>query len=76
MSNVDALSPSARSIFAETLKWPVEQRVALIERLLASFEKTDPSVDLAWLIEAESRLAAYRAGELLAIDAEQALSDP
>lgn len=76
MSNVDALSPAAQSILTESLKWPIDERVALIERILGSFDKTDPSVDLAWLKEAESRLTAYRSGELVGIDDEQALNEP
>lgn len=35
----------------------------------------DPPLDALWLNEAEGRLAAYRAGELGAINAEQVFAD-
>lgn len=45
----------------------------VFERLCAhlSLDKPDSSLDAAWLKEAEDRLAAYRAGDLAAADADQ-----
>ncbi len=71
MSDVGTLGPLARSILAEALKLPVSDRVTLIERILCTFDKTDPAFDLEWLKEAEARLAAYHSGDLAAVDAEQ-----
>jgi putative addiction module component (TIGR02574 family) len=75
MSNADQLVPEAQAILSEALKWPINDRLALIESILGSFDKADPAVDLEWLKEAEDRLAAYRAGELVAVDAEEVFDD-
>ena len=39
-----------------------------METLILSLDKPDPSLDALWLKEAEDRLAAYRSGELGAVD--------
>jgi putative addiction module component (TIGR02574 family) len=71
MNDGSTLSPSAQLILSEALTWSISDRLALIERILSSFDKDDPAVDPQWLKEAESRLAAYRSGDLAAVDAEQ-----
>ena len=50
-------------------------RAALVEGLIASLDKPDPALDALWLKEAEDRIAAYRAGELAAIDVEEAFTE-
>jgi putative addiction module component (TIGR02574 family) len=50
-------------------------RAALVEGLIASLDKPDPALDALWLKEAEDRIAAYRAGELAAIDVEEAFAE-
>lgn len=64
------MSESARNILREALRLPPNERAALVEQLAASLDKPDPMIDALWLKEAESRLTAYRAGELDAVDAE------
>ena len=51
---------SAKSILAEALNLPANDRAALVENLILSLDKPDSSLDAAWLREAEDRLAAYR----------------
>jgi hypothetical protein len=43
--------------------------------LVESLDKPDPALDALWLKEAESRLAAYRAGELEAVDAQEVFAE-
>lgn len=43
--------------------------------LVESLDRTDPALDALWLKEAESRIAGYRAGELEAVDAEEAFAE-
>ena len=62
---------SAKVILHQALKLPSHDRAALVDGLIASLDKPDPALDALWLKEAEDRLAAYRAGELGAIDAER-----
>jgi hypothetical protein len=55
---------------------PVEQRAQLASFLLATLEPADEGdVEAAWVEEAERRLAAFRAGEMGTIPAEEALAD-
>jgi putative addiction module component (TIGR02574 family) len=65
------MAASAKSILAQALKLSANDRAALVESLILSLEKPDASLDAAWLKEAEDRLAAYRSGELAAVDADQ-----
>jgi len=46
-------------------------RAALVERLIASLDKPDNTLDTLWLKEAEDRMNIYRAGELAAVDADE-----
>jgi putative addiction module component (TIGR02574 family) len=52
---------------------PLAERAALVEALLDTIDAADPERDRKWLDEAESRVRAYRAGELPAVDADQVL---
>ncbi len=65
----------AESVLNQSLKLSVSDRAALVENLILSLDKPDPSLDAQWLKEAEDRLAAYRTGELTAVDAEQVFAD-
>lgn len=69
------MAASAKFILDQALKLPVNDRAALVENLILSLDKPDPSLDAQWLKEAEDRLAAYRSGELQAMDAEQVFSE-
>jgi len=48
---------------------PVE-RLELVDALLQSLDRPDPAIDRVWIEEAERRLAAYRAGEVRGVPAE------
>ena len=52
----------------------MRRRARLAERLLASLDD-DPDVDAAWRDEVRWRLAAYRAGELDSVPADEALTE-
>ena len=62
-------------ILRQLLELPANDRAALVEGLIASLDKPDPALDAMWLKEAESRLAAYRSGELSAVDAGEVFAD-
>jgi len=54
-----------RKLFSEALTLPPVERAALIEHLLASFDReTRSSMDLLWAEESESRLDAYDSGSI------------
>lgn len=69
------MTSSVKSVLDRALRLPPNDRAALVENLIRSLDKPDPSLDAEWLKEAEDRLAAYRSGELAAVDAEQVFAD-
>lgn len=69
------MSEPAQNILREALRLPPNERAALVEQLSASIDRPDPLIDALWLKEAESRMAAYRAGKLDAVDAETVFAD-
>lgn len=69
------MAASAKSILDQALKLPPNDRAALVENLIHSLDKPDPALDAQWLKEAEDRLAAYRSGELAAVDSEEVFSE-
>lgn len=48
-----------------------QDKIALIEALVTSLDKPDPKISKKWLLEAEARLKAYRAGKTKGIPAEE-----
>jgi putative addiction module component (TIGR02574 family) len=62
---------SAKTISAQAMQLPPEERLALVDELLDTLDVPDAKLDAQWAKEAESRLAAYRRGEVQAL----ALSD-
>ena len=62
-------------ILRQILQLSANDRAALVDSLIVSLDKPDPSLDDLWLREAESRLTAYRSGEIEAVDAEQVFAE-
>jgi len=69
------MSSSAESLLRQALQLPPNDRAALVEGLITSLDRPDPDLDALWLKEAESRMAAYRAGELGAVDADEVFAE-
>ena len=69
------MSVSTETLLRQALELPANDRAALVEGLIASLDKPDPALDALWLKEAESRLAAYRSGELSAVDADEVFAE-
>jgi putative addiction module component (TIGR02574 family) len=53
---------------------PPVERAELVEGILQSLDATDPNLDQLWVEEAQDRLAAYRRGELAALDFDETLA--
>jgi putative addiction module component (TIGR02574 family) len=53
------------------MQLPPEERLALVDELLDTLDVPDTALDALWAKETDSRLAAYRRGEVQAL----ALSD-
>ena len=69
------MSAAAESLLREALRLPSNDRAALVEGLITSLDKPDAELDALWLKEAESRMAAYRTGELGAVDADEVFAE-
>lgn len=63
-----------QQIESAALELPVHERARLAERLLASLDE-DASVEAAWAAEIDRRVAAYRAGELTAVDGDEVMAE-
>lgn len=59
----------------EALQLPDGERAVLAERLLESLSRVTSQTRDAWIHEADSRMKAFHAGELTAVDGPQALED-
>jgi len=58
----------------EALKLPPLERAHIIDALWVSLDPAQQdSIDRAWLLESQDRLAAFRAGQLVAKDGDAAL---
>lgn len=68
------MSNSAASVLRAALQLSPSDRAAVLEGLIGSLDHPDPAMDALWLKEAQDRMAAYRSGELGAVDAEEAFS--
>ncbi len=69
------MAASTETLLRQALELSANDRVALIDGLIVSLAKADPAIDALWLKEAESRMAAYRAGELGAVDADEVFAE-
>ncbi len=58
----------------KVLKLPPAERAQVLEAILHSFDPANQaSIDRAWLVESQERLAAFHAGSLSAEDGEATL---
>ena len=69
------MTAQAARILQEALSLSESERCSLVEELIASLHKIDPEIDDLWVREAKDRLAAYDAGEMKAIPAEQVFKE-
>ena len=63
------MSEHSAQILKEALSLPSDDRVELVDRLLASLDTPNPDIDALWVREAEDRIDAYERGEIPAIPA-------
>jgi putative addiction module component (TIGR02574 family) len=66
---------STAEVIEQALKLKASERLALVEMLQESLDKSDPEIDRIWLEEAQRRLQAYREGKLAAIPMEAVFRD-
>jgi putative addiction module component (TIGR02574 family) len=64
----------AESLSRQAAQLPPDERMELVERILDSLIEPAPQLDALWAREAESRLAAYRNGQLHAVSLAEVLA--
>lgn len=60
-------------LHAAVLSLPEAERARLAAKILASLDE-DAEVEAAWVSEVRDRMAAYRRGEIVAVDGEAVLA--
>jgi putative addiction module component (TIGR02574 family) len=69
------MTHAAAELASLAAKLPPSDRLELVETILATLDKPDPEISAAWAAEAQDRLAAYRRGELTAVDESDVFGD-
>ncbi len=59
--------PTAKQLCYQASQLPPDERMALVDQILDTLDERDSSLDGQWAQEAESRLSAYRRGDVQAI---------
>ena len=65
----------ANQILQSALALPDIDRAAIVESLLTSLDQPDLVIDESWAAEAEERLAAFDAGPMKAIPADEVFEE-
>ena len=69
-----ALSDLVQELGREARKLSPAERIRLVDEILSSLDQTDRSLDASWGAEVEDRIAAYRRGEIRAVELSEVLS--
>jgi len=70
-----AMSADTKQLLEDALALPAVERAALAEGLLASLDRPNPRIGVLWAKEAADRLAAFEAGEMEAIPADEVFAE-
>lgn len=62
---------STKELLEEALRLKPDEKSLIVEGLLRSLDEPDAKLDSIWIDEAEKRLAAYRAGQLKTVPADE-----
>ena len=68
------MNSSTQAIVEQTSQLSANEKIELIDALLASVDKPDVEIDALWAKEVEDRLAAYSAGTIKTLDLNQVLA--
>jgi putative addiction module component (TIGR02574 family) len=64
-----------KQVLETALALPAIDRAAIVESLLASLDHPDATLDECWAVEAEKSLAAYDAGQMKFIPADEVFKE-
>jgi putative addiction module component (TIGR02574 family) len=65
------MSARAEQVLAEALSLPPSERAELAEQLFSSLDISQNDLDRLWAKEADSRIDAYKRGQIKTISAQQ-----
>lgn len=68
------MTSQAKELMALASALTPDERISLVEEILSSLDQPDAAMDRLWAKEAEDRLAAYRRGEIKAVDLDEVLA--
>lgn len=68
------MNTATQAIVEQAAKLSANEKIELIDALLATVDKPDAEIDAMWALEAEHRLSAYQKGEIQALDLNQVLA--
>jgi len=68
------MSATTDKLALEIKDLPDEEKLRLVNAILADLDKPDPEIDRIWADEARKRWAAYRAGQILTISYEDLMA--
>jgi putative addiction module component (TIGR02574 family) len=68
------MSDAVQDLGEAARKLSPAERIRLVDEILSSLDQTNPSLDATWAAEVEDRIAAYRRGEIRALDLSEILS--
>ena len=68
------MNVTSEDIIKQTSQLSANEKIELIDALLATVDKPDAEIDALWAKEAESRLAAYQNGEIQTLNLNQVLA--
>jgi putative addiction module component (TIGR02574 family) len=68
------MTEAAKKLGEQARRLTAEDRLQLVDEILASLEQPDAANERLWAKEAEDRLAAYRRGEAKAVELREVLA--
>lgn len=68
------MNPQSQAVIEQASQLTALEKLEVVDALLASVDKPDPEIDRLWATEAEERLAAYRRGEIKALELNEVLA--
>ncbi len=56
-----------KQVYDKTIELPIDEKIHLVDKLLADISPINPIIEKEWILESEKRLAEYRQGKVESI---------
>ena len=60
-----------RQVYDKTIDLPINEKIYLVDKLLADISPIDPIIEKEWILESEKRLKEYRQGKVKSISGDE-----